>query len=549
MQQKKLLMQTSIASGIRAISGNGHILVGFGYGKPHKHLILLEALQESNLAEIRGEADKIALWLRYHNKQAFTKYAPKDEAAFAAYHAMERARVEAIGANLMKGVKSNIAKIMEYDDIYLNSFAKFTNQMIGNNRIAKLISPLFDLLEQPEAFAKYAAKIAHQLSSLKPHEKLDYEEEEIEVEEILEDLEEDDDEPVESKNKTMQPGEQEPSNQDSPKNLADIEDRYQEAENQEQVEEDRNIAQEITASYQIFTEEFDEVTKAEELANIEELSRLEAQLIIKMAKLGGKTKKLAAKLQNKLLSKKNRNFHYNFEDGILDPKKLAILIADPVYPSIYRRLIEERNINTVVSLLIDNSGSMRGRPITVAAISALILAIALEKCGVKVEVLGYTSADWKGGKSRKKWVASGAPENPGRLNDLRHIIYKSADKSLKKCRRNFGLMLKDGILKENIDGEALLWSYKRLITRPEPRKILMVISDGAPVDDSTLSANNAGYLEQHLKEVIARIEKTNIELFAIGIGHDVARYYKKAVTIKDVNELDEVMFKNLAEML
>ena len=285
------------------------------------------------------------------------------------------------------------------------------------------------------------------------------------------------------------------------------------------------------------------------LCDADELGRLRGLLDQQLAHLQSIIARLANRLQRRLMAQQNRSWEFDLEEGILDSARLARVVANPIYPLSYKREKETAFRDTVVTLLIDNSGSMRGRPITVAAMSADILARTLERCGVKVEILGFTTRAWKGGQSRERWIAAGKPVNPGRLNDLRHIIYKSADEPWRRARKSLGLMLREGILKENIDGEALLWAHERLIGRPEQRKILMVISDGAPVDDSTLSVNPGNYLERHLREVIARIEKTSpVELTAIGIGHDVTRYYRRAVTIVDAEQLGGTMLERLAEL-
>jgi cobaltochelatase CobT len=305
----------------------------------------------------------------------------------------------------------------------------------------------------------------------------------------------------------------------------------------------------LTAGYHSFTTQFDEVIEADKLASPEELARLRQLLDQKLVHLHSVTGKLASRLQRLLLARQARIFEYEMEEGLLDARKLSHVIIRPDYRNIYKQEKETDFRDTVVTLLIDNSGSMRGRPVTVAALCADILARTLERCGVRVEILGFTTRDWKGGRGRKLWLERDRPVNPGRLNDLRHIVYKSADQRWQKARRNIGLMLKDGILKENIDGEAIVWAHGRLLARPEQRRILMIISDGAPVDDSTLSSNNGGYLDRHLRQVIHAIENnSDVELLAIGIGHDVTRYYKRAVTISDVSRLGDVMAKELVKL-
>ncbi len=301
--------------------------------------------------------------------------------------------------------------------------------------------------------------------------------------------------------------------------------------------------------YRIFTQEFDEEIHAEELCDEAELDRLRAFLDKQLAHLQGAVGRLANRLQRRLMAQQNRSWDFDLEEGYLDPARLVRLIIDPMQPLSFKKERDTKFRDTVVSLVIDNSGSMRGRPITVAATCADILARTLERSGVKVEILGFTTKAWKGGQSREQWLASGKPPSPGRLNDLRHIIYKSADAPWRRARRNLGLMMREGLLKENIDGEALMWAHNRLINRPEQRKIMMMISDGAPVDDSTLSVNPGNYLERHLRAVIEQIEtRSPVELLAIGIGHDVTRYYRRAVTIVDADELAGAMTEQLAAL-
>jgi cobaltochelatase CobT len=301
--------------------------------------------------------------------------------------------------------------------------------------------------------------------------------------------------------------------------------------------------------YKVFTTHFDEIVPAEELCDPEELSRLRAYLDQQLAALSSVVSRLANKLQRRLMAQQNRAWTFDLEEGMLDVARLTRVIVDPTAPLSFKQEEDTQFRDTVVTLLIDNSGSMRGRPIMVAADCADILARTLERCGVKVEILGFTTRAWKGGAAREEWIKAGKPPSPGRLNDLRHIIYKGADSPWRRARRNLGLMMREGLLKENIDGEALMWAHQRLIGRPEQRRILMVISDGAPVDDSTLSVNSGHYLERHLRTVISEIEtRSPVELLAIGIGHDVTRYYRRAVTIVDVEQLGGVLVEQLAEM-
>jgi len=307
---------------------------------------------------------------------------------------------------------------------------------------------------------------------------------------------------------------------------------------------DKNIQ-----AYRAFTQEHDEIVEAEMLCEPEELGRLRGQLDQQLSNMQGIVSRLANRLQRRLMAQQQRWWEFDLDEGFLDAGRLSRVVVNPLHPLSYKIEKEHTFRDTIVTLLIDNSGSMRGRPISVAAISGDIIARTLERCAVKVEVLGFTTRAWKGGRARDEWVAKGKTANPGRLNDLRHIIYKSADVPWRRARRNLGLMLREGLLKENIDGEALMWAYNRLIARPEQRRILMVISDGAPVDDATLSVNPGNYLERHLRDVIQFIEnRTPIEVTAIGIGHDVTRYYQRAVTINDAEELGGTMMQNLSEL-
>jgi cobaltochelatase CobT len=301
--------------------------------------------------------------------------------------------------------------------------------------------------------------------------------------------------------------------------------------------------------YKVFTNQFDEEISAEDLCDAEELTRLRNYLDKQLSSMQGVVARLANRLQRKLMAQQNRSWDFDLEEGVLDAARLTRVVIDPMHPLSFKVEQDTDFRDTVVTLLLDNSGSMRGRPITVAATCADILARTLERCGVKVEILGFTTRAWKGGQSREKWLGASKPPNPGRLNDLRHIIYKSADSPWRRARRNLGLMMREGLLKENIDGEALIWAHNRLLARTEQRRILMVISDGAPVDDSTLSVNSGNYLEKHLRQVINDIEQRSpVELIAIGIGHDVTRYYKRAVTIVDAEELGGAMTDKLAEL-
>ena len=327
--------------------------------------------------------------------------------------------------------------------------------------------------------------------------------------------------------------------------LADTDSNKQ---NNEQVIQKKNITN-LNLDYKVFTNQYDEITKAENLENIDDILKLRKTLDQQLVGFQDIITKLANKLQRQLLAKQNRAWEFDLEEGLLDSSKLPRIIMDPYNSLSFKKEKDLDFKDTVVTLLIDNSGSMRGRPITIAAICAVILSRTLERCSVKVEILGFTTKNWKGGQSRESWNKNGKPKTPGRLNDLRHIIYKGADTHWRQSKNNLGLMLKEGLLKENIDGEAIAWAFNRLKKRREERKVLMVISDGAPVDDSTLSVNSGDFLEKHLKKMVKFIEdKTNIEILAIGIGHDVSRYYNRAIKITDVNELGDVMISQLSAL-
>jgi cobaltochelatase CobT len=527
-------------------------------------------------------ADSAALWLKHHNQILHRKLQPATTEARLAFNAAERARVEAIGINQMPGVAGNITadvansikengldNVEEYSEIPLPEIIS----LLVRQQISGLAPP-----PNAEAMMKkwgylLQAKSAQNLANL---DKIADNQERfaVEIKAMIDRLQS-------SAAIPEDPEKQEPFNEDE----AAQEQQQQENESSGQESSPLNLdgegskiggqemsesGQEISTkiqepnsdlsngiedayddnlSYKQYTREFDQVIKAEDLCEIAELRQLRTQLDLKLSKLKGVSRKHMNNFLRKLTSYQQRSWEHNLEDGIIDTGRLPVLVANPNYLEYHKREKEAKNIDTVVTLLLDNSGSMRGRPITVAAMSAEILARTLESVGIKVEILGFTTAEWKGGKSRKKWIDSGSQQNPGRLNDLRHIIYKPADMGWKRARRNLGLMLKEGILKENIDGEAVAWAHNRLALRPEKRRILMVISDGAPVDDSTISANTPSYLDNHLREVIANLEaKPNVELVAIGIGHDVTRYYSHAVTIREIDELGNTMFAELAGM-
>lgn len=548
-----------------------------------------------DIAVIRGNADSMALRLAVHNKAVHQKLAPEGAAALEAYNAIEQARVEAIGARRMSGVGANIAAMLE-DRYHRGNYAEITDRadapvadalaLMVRERLTglkppaaaeKIVSLWRDAIEARAgkdldrltgniddqfAFARNIRELLASLdmaddANLEPDDSDDGDQDEAQGEEESSDGEAQQSSDTEqaridamdASSDDMEEGTSEAD--DAPSGEIPEESESSDAEEsgtarnppQANAEEWRGPV------YKAYTTRFDEEIAAEDLCDADELTRLRAYLDKQIANVQGVVARLANRLQRRLLAQQNRAWEFDLEEGILDPARLTRVIIDPFQPLSFKFEKDMDFRDTVVTLLIDNSGSMRGRPITVAATCADILARTLERCAVKVEILGFTTRAWKGGQSREAWLQAGKPQGPGRLNDLRHIIYKSADAPWRRARRNLGLMMREGLLKENIDGEALDWAHKRLLGRPEQRRILMVISDGAPVDDSTLSVNPGNYLERHLRGVIEEIEgRSPVELIAIGIGHDVTRYYKRAVTIVDAEELGGAMTDKLAEL-
>ncbi len=582
-------------STVRALSGLPQLDVSFtgtGY-LADKDMVRLPALAKDgvNSDSLRGMADLAGLTLRYQNEGLYRKYRPLDTQAQAVYQALEEARIEALGIEEYPGTASNIAAKLsaEAQRLKLNAARKqsdvplsealrqvarhfftgkppvaeaektvklwqdFISEHLGDDTFNDLKSKLHD----QESFARFSQNVLDQLNldtTTEPPEQPDNDGDNEESED--KDSGQDDQPQHEQQpelsaqsasESAVDPG-QTSEQQDA--QLGDTEET--EGDNGEDGGDtrhnNRNSA-EAFGDYKIYTTSFDEVIEATELADPEELVKLRKMLDRQLTHLHGLITRLANRLQRQLMAQQRRSWQFDLEEGILDSARLSRVIANPVLPVTYKQENEMPFRDTVVTLLIDNSGSMRGRPISIAAISTDILARTLERCGVKVEILGFTTRAWKGGASREKWLSDGKPSHPGRLNDLRHIVYKPADKPWRHVRENLGLMLREGLLKENIDGEALLWASQRLLARPEQRKIMMVISDGAPVDDSTLSANTGSFLEEHLKRVIYWVEaKTPIQLLAIGIGHDVTRYYQNAIMLGDAEDLGTVMTGKLAEL-
>ncbi|TPK73669.1 MULTISPECIES: cobaltochelatase subunit CobT [unclassified Mesorhizobium] len=586
---------------MRAIAGDKDMEVGFAKDRPAlagsraRLPELPKKASKTDIAITRGLGDSMALKRACHDVRIHTKLAPEGKAARAVYDAVEQARVEAIGSRAMQGVADNIGSMLEdkyakanlvdvkdkadapiEEALALMVREKLTGRAIpkSGERLVELWRPwveekasadldgLSAKLDDQQAFARV---VRDMLASMEMAEELGDDQE-------TEDSEDNDDNQPQGEEQSEEGGEDDSGSEQSQSEDAEASaDDEQSAETEasdataDDLSDDddadaetpgearrndnpfTNLPKEI--DYKVFTTAFDETVGAEELCEEEELDRLRAFLDKQLANLSGVVGRLANRLQRRLMAQQNRSWDFDLEEGYLDPARLVRIVIDPMQPLSFKQERDTKFRDTVVTLVLDNSGSMRGRPITVAATCADILARTLERCGVSVEILGFTTRAWKGGQAREKWLKDGKPPNPGRLNDLRHIIYKSADHPWRRARRNLGLMMREGLLKENIDGEALLWAHNRLIARPEQRKILMMISDGAPVDDSTLSVNPGNYLERHLRAVIELIEtRSPVELLAIGIGHDVTRYYRRAVTIVDAEELAGAMTEQLASL-
>ncbi len=591
------LLKRATAATLKALSGRPDAEVSFAQGSAGvagntAHLpVPPHQITADGLARYRGTADALATRLHYHDETLHRRRQPASPEARSVFEAVEQARCESLGARRLSGVADNLTTLTD-ERCRAKGYASVVerrDEMLGDV-LGLLIREKCGGQTMPEAGKSLCAlwkdwldeKIGHQLDDLKDivgdqqafGEQVMHMLQDMELVDSSEQLEsdenpddQDDDDPGGGDDMDTESGDSEAegaSSTESAMGEADEEaegmadsgdDEMMPGEGEEDpagpTQWQRNWADDktSTATYHPFTAQFDEVIGAEALCDPEELARLRQQLDQQLSHLQGMVSKLANRLQRNLMAKQQRSWHFDLEEGILDAGRLSRVVTDPMHPLSFKQESETDFRDTVVTLLIDNSGSMRGRPITVAAMSADILARTLERCGVKVEVLGFTTRSWKGGSSREEWVVDGKPKTPGRLNDLRHIIYKSADTPWRRARANLGLMLREGLLKENIDGEALLWAHNRLLGRPEQRRILMVISDGAPVDDATLSANPGNYLEKHLRDVIEWIEtRSPIELTAIGIGHDVTRYYKRAVTLIDAEELGGTMAQNLMDL-
>jgi cobaltochelatase CobT len=551
-------------------------------------------MTKRDAAIVRGHADSIALKLACHDPKVHRKMMPGNPQARGVFEAIEQARVEAIGARRMSGVAKNLTAMLD-DHFHRGKFDEITDRADAplSDALAMMVRERLTGMAPPTA-AKKMVDLWRPILEDKIGARLDrlsrVTEDQAKFGDMVHDLltaldlgdernteADDDDNDDNSDGESDQSGaEGSPDSEAAQEMSADQAEATTEEMSDSAMEsaqastsdtfDDGELGEDETPGeatrpnsrgqneprgpeYHAFAPKFDEVIAAEDLCDHDELERLRSYLDKQLAHLQGIVARLANRLQRRLMAQQNRAWEFDLEEGILDPARLSRVVTDPYHPLSFMHEKEATFRDTVVTLLLDNSGSMRGRPITVAATCADILARTLERCGVKVEILGFTTRAWKGGQSREAWLAAGKPANPGRLNDLRHIIYKAADAPWRRARKNLGLMMREGLLKENIDGEALDWAHKRLLGRSEQRKILMMISDGAPVDDSTLSVNPGNYLERHLRHIIEEIEtRSPVELIAIGIGHDVTRYYRRAVTIVDAEELGGAITEQLAEL-
>ena len=599
MAEKIDLFRRALAGASRAIARDAEVEVIFASdnapasGKTARVPSPGPALEPKLVAEARGAADSAALRLRHHDARLHARVAPMDIEARGVFDALETARIEALGARAMGGVRDNLAQLTEAR-VRGDAIVRARNAeevplasavgLIARERLSgeapprgalpglKLVSDWIEqkaaaeldalalTLDDQAAFAKLSRRLLEDLDLAAAEDPLEDEPD------SGDDAEGDD---GGSENTAEQSDDGTPGGGDAEMRGEQVEDQNAEGDSSEEMEagEDEapagdDYSESVVAApsrrnwdlspetdYKAFTTRFDEMIEAGELCDEEELGRLRAYLDQQMAGLHNVVTRLANRLQRRLMAQQARSWDFDQEEGLLDAARLARVVVNPRHALSFKIERDTEFRDTVVSLLIDNSGSMRGRPIAIAAICADILARTLERCGVSTEILGFTTRGWKGGQSREAWLSAGRPPSPGRLNDLRHIVYKRADEPYRRSRRNLGLMMREGLLKENIDGEALLWAHNRLVARPEERRILMVISDGAPVDDSTASANGGSYLERHLRQVIEWIEKrSTVELIAIGIGHDVTRYYGRAVTIMDADQLAGAMVEQLAQL-
>jgi cobaltochelatase CobT len=593
------LLKRVTTAALRAVAGRGDVGVTYGGNEADvrgNRVRLPSPAAKSgpaDVARLRGAADALALLIRYHDSALHHRRMPLGQPARAVFDSMEQVRVQALGSRRLSGVAVNLEALIDHtcrtkgfasiegrDEAFLaDALGLIVRERLTGVRPPELAAPLVDpwrpliaercgphlrrmaeCMADQAGFAEAAAQMIRALGLIDENDpSLDQDTDEQEDETAQRSPSDDT-----ARAQGTESGSESGLTASSGATLEQGEASGDKAPGEDSMPGEggvapagpsarRNRHREVPPSpgqvYHPYTTAFDEVIGAENLCDGDELTRLRRQLDQQLTNLEGVVTRLANRLQRRLLAKQTRAWQFDLEEGLLDAGRLARVVVDPVHPLSFKLEKETEFRDTIVTLLIDNSGSMRGRPISVAALSADILARTLERCGVKVEILGFTTRAWKGGQSRERWVSDGRPKMPGRLNDLRHIVYKSADQPWRRTRRNLGLMLREGLLKENIDGEALLWAHNRLLARAEHRRVLMVISDGAPVDDATLSANPGNFLERHLRDVIGWIEtRSPIELTAIGIGHDVTRYYRRAVTLVDAEELGGTMMQNLADL-
>ncbi len=597
-EDNQALLKRVTTAALRAVAGRADVGISYGAGEGDLRGNRVRLPNPAprplvqDVARLRGTADAAALLLRYHDAALHRRRTPASQPGRAVFDAMEQARVQALGSKRMSGVSANLEALLDHtcrvkgyartegrdEAMAADAIGLLLRERLTGHRAPAQAAPLVDpwrphlqehagpyMKRLAEAVSNQAAFAEAALGLILSLGLIDQDDPSLESD-AEEDSESDSSETDNERSDQMSGSDRQGDRDASV--ASGGEGDAQAAQPEEAVGDDQQAGEGGTSPagpsvrgtvppsttpqaqpYRAYTQAFDEIVDATSLCDAEELARLREQLDQQLANLEGVVARLANRLQRRLMAKQTRAWHFDLEEGLLDAARLARIVVDPVHPLSFKQEKETEFRDTVVSLLIDNSGSMRGRPISVAAMSADILARTLERCGVKVEILGFTTRAWKGGLARERWVSEGRPKSPGRLNDLRHIIYKAADQPWRRARRSLGLMLREGLLKENIDGEALLWAHNRLIARGEQRRILMVISDGAPVDDATLSANPGNFLERHLRDVIQWIEtRSPVELTAIGIGHDVTRYYRRAVTLVDADELGGTMMQSLAEL-
>ena len=587
-QNIKEKLRQALASTVRVISNDIEINYNLDNKKDSKktdYFNLENLNSKSDFIKARAEADSSALKIKFSDEKIYKKNIPLNSSCKSLYSIAEKIRYESLGGKMLIGIEKNFREnynqsinskrkdqlkskedvpVVEAFELYM--LKKFHNIKLNSttNNMLDFWEKDFDkvidrhinfLKENMEHQEKYSSKFSELLQDMDIFQSDDNEEIREESKESEQNNPSNDDQNNDSEDKKDQNKEEETSASiDSDYDIDEFKldeqlvDTDSDQQNSEQIVKNKNI-NEINSEYKIYTNKYDEIMKAENLENFEEAVKLRKTLDQQLVGFQDLITKLANKLQRQLLAKQSRAWEFDLEEGLLDSSKLPRIIMDPYNSLSFKKEKDLDFKDTIVTLLIDNSGSMRGRPITIAAICADILSRTLERCSVKVEILGFTTKNWKGGQNRELWNRKGKPKSPGRLNDLRHIIYKSADSQWRQVKNNLGLMLKEGLLKENIDGEAISWAFSRIKKRKEERKILMVISDGAPVDDSTLSVNSGDFLEKHLKKIVKFIEeKSEVEILAIGIGHDVSRYYDRAIKITDVNELGDVMISQLSTL-